>query len=420
MLVFVQSNKGNPLMPCSWRKARLLLKSGKATIINKKYDSFTIKLLYSTPSYIQIVQVGVDTGAKFIGIAVRNGINILCTRQINLRTDVSSLLTTRRILRRSRRQRNTRYRKARFLNRAIPKGWLPPSINSRVNNVANQINNLLAKFPQTELIFEVGNFDPQKMNNPNIQGKEYQQGEMFGFNEVKAFVLARDKYQCQHKSHISKNPKLHVHHIIFRSLGGTNQPKNLITLCEDCHNKLHQCLVENTFKKPKLYLEPPFMNTLKCRFKEYFPNALFCYGYETKAKRQEMNIAKSHINDAIAISFYNNSNNSFTDYNNNQLVMQFRSKKRSLHESIPRKRIGGNTTSQRNNKNTTEVEGFKLGEQVVFENQLCHISGFTGKSAYLKDKTNNYLKLIGKNYKQISLSKLTKVCYNNNWIVYNL
>jgi hypothetical protein len=91
-----------------------------------------------------------------------------------------------------------------------------------------------------------------------------------------------------------------------------------------------------------------------------------------------------------------------------------------LHESIPRKRIGGNTNSQRNNKNTTEVEGFKLGEQVMFENQLCHISGFTGKSAYLKDKTNNYLKLVGKNYKQISLSKLTKVCYNNNWIVYNL
>ena len=176
MLVFVQSNKGNPLMPCSWRKARLLLKSGKATIINKRSDSFTIKLLYSTPSYIQIVQVGVDTGAKFIGISVRNGINILCTRQINLRTDVSSLLTTKRILRRSRRQMNTRYRKARFLNRAIPKGWLPPSINSRVNNVANQINNLLAKFPKTELINQKPHRRAEGMNAKNIKIKNYFKG----------------------------------------------------------------------------------------------------------------------------------------------------------------------------------------------------------------------------------------------------
>ena len=416
-MVFVKSINNTSLMPCSARKARLLLSSNKAIIID--YKNFTIKLNYNTTNFCQTTTIAVDTGAKFLGIILRNGNNILLARQVKLRTDISSLLTTRRILRRARRNK-LRYRQPRFLNRTKSKkaGWLPPSILSRINNTINIIDNLIEKLHSYELILEVGNFDVQKMKNPAIKGKEYQQGEMAGFNEVKEFVLARDNYKCQHKLCKSKNKKLHVHHIIFRSQGGTNLPNNLITLCETCHQDLHKGLIDSKFKKVAIYKEPPFMNTLKLRLQNYYTDATFCYGYNTKEKRQEMQLPKSHINDAIAISFYNCDKITNLKYPEvNEYVIQVRIKKRSLHEQTSRKGIKEkNITQKRNCKNVFQVNQFKIGTKVSFVNQVGFISGFTGKSAYIKDINDNYITEDNKSYKQISLIKLNLICYNNGWI----
>lgn len=131
MKPFVVSMKGKPLMPCSERKARILLKEGKAKIFQR--HPFTIQLLYPTGENVQPVSIGVDTGAAHIGIAVVSEDKVLNKTQIDLRTDVHSKITARKICRRSRRNRKTRYRKARFLNRtgSKKKGWLPPSIQSR-------------------------------------------------------------------------------------------------------------------------------------------------------------------------------------------------------------------------------------------------------------------------------------------------
>lgn len=416
-MVFVKSNNNNSLMPCSARKARLLLDSNKAKIID--YKNFTIQLTYNTTNFYQKTIISVDTGAKFLGIILRNGKNILLARQVKLRNDISSLLITRKILRRARRNK-LRYRQPRFLNRIKSKkaGWLPPSILSRVNNTINIIDNLAQKLPEYELIIEVGNFDVQKMKNPAIKGKEYQQGEMAGFNEVKEFVLSRDHYKCQHKQCNSENKKLHVHHIIFRSQGGTNQPKNLITLCETCHNNLHKGLIEDKFKKVAIYKEPPFMNNLKVLLQKHYPNATFCYGYETKSKRQEMQLEKTHINDAIAISCYNKEIISNLKYPNiEEYVIQVRIKKRSLHEQTARKgRLTKNIHQKRNNKNVNQVGIYKIGSTARFGNKIGYISGFTGKSAYIKDIQDNYIQEPSKSYKQISLSKLNLVCYNNGWV----
>lgn len=258
----------------------------------------------------------------------------------------------------------------------------------------------------------------QKMKNPAIKGKEYQQGEMAGFNEVKEFVLSRDHYKCQHKQCNSENKKLHVHHIIFRSQGGTNQPKNLITLCETCHNNLHKGLIEDKFKKVAIYKEPPFMNNLKVLLQKHYPNATFCYGYETKSKRQEMQLEKTHINDAIAISCYNKEIISNLKYPNiEEYVIQVRIKKRSLHEQTARKgRLTKNIHQKRNNKNVNQVGIYKIGSTARFGNKIGYISGFTGKSAYIKDIQDNYIQEPSKSYKQISLSKLNLVCYNNGWV----
>jgi hypothetical protein len=121
-------------MPCSQRKSRILLRDKKAKIV--QYKPFTIQLLYGSYGYKQKVAVNVDLGAKNIGLAVTSEENILAKGEIKLRDDVKANLESRKIYRKSRRNRKTRYRKARFLNRIATKkeGWLPPSIQSRIDN----------------------------------------------------------------------------------------------------------------------------------------------------------------------------------------------------------------------------------------------------------------------------------------------
>lgn len=122
--VFVLNMRGEPLMPCSQRKARILLKEGKAVI--NKYNPFTIQLTYATGETKQECHIGVDTGAKHIGIAVTSEDKVFYKAEVELRQDVSSNLSSKRIYRKSRRSRKCRYHKPRFLNRMHAKKWLPP------------------------------------------------------------------------------------------------------------------------------------------------------------------------------------------------------------------------------------------------------------------------------------------------------
>lgn len=132
MRVFVKNQRNEPLMPCSNKKARQLLKEKKAEIV--LYNPFTIRLLYATGETNQEVNVGIDTGAKYIGIAITSQDKILVKGEIELRQDVKENLSSRSILRKSRRSRKTRYRQARWNNRKRKDNWLPPSVQSKVDN----------------------------------------------------------------------------------------------------------------------------------------------------------------------------------------------------------------------------------------------------------------------------------------------
>lgn len=131
MLVFTINFHGEKLMPCKPSKARKLLRDNKAKIVS--YKPFTIQLLYGSSGYKQDINLGIDLGAKHIGVAMTTEDKVLAKGEIELRDDVSSLLETRKIYRRSRRGRKTRYREPRFLNRtkSKKKGWLPPSTQRR-------------------------------------------------------------------------------------------------------------------------------------------------------------------------------------------------------------------------------------------------------------------------------------------------
>lgn len=306
-----------PLMPCTPRIARLLLRSKRAIIYKHAYTGFfAIKLNYvPNKRYLQHNIIGVDTGSQNIGVAVirkdkNNGKvskEVTHLYEVTMRGDeITKNLEQRRMYRRNRRNRKTRYRKPRWLNRrnSIKKDRISPTMKHKFDSHCRIIDTLKSLLPRHSLVLEVGNFDPQLMKNedkPFNRHWGYQKGVNYGFENRKAYVLWRDNYKCQccHKSGIP----LQVHHIVYRSNGGSDHEDNLITLCEQCHKDIHN----RTKKLRKVGLRKKLkdatqMNHLAKLLQERYPNAVVTFGYITKENRQRMNLPKEHYYDAVAIS----------------------------------------------------------------------------------------------------------------------
>lgn len=238
-MVYVQDIDGKPMMPTTRHgKVRRLLKANKATVVN--LCPFTIRLTYATSGYKQEIVLGVDAGTKHVGLSATTKSKELYSSEVILRNDIVELLSTRRELRRTRRNR-LRYRKPRFNNRIKSKrtGWVAPSVRHRIDAHIRVIDNICSTLPISRIIVEIAQFDTQKIKNPDISGNEYQEGDQLGFWNVREYVLARDGHKCQHCKGKSKDPILNVHHIESRKTGG-DSPSNLITLCETCHKEYHK------------------------------------------------------------------------------------------------------------------------------------------------------------------------------------
>lgn len=409
-------------MPCSNRKARILLKEGKAKI--HQYNPFTIQLIIPTGETIQNVSVGVDTGAVHIGIAVTSENKILEKGEVELRDGIHKSMTLRFTLRRSRRNRNTRYRKSRYLNRKrnINK-WLPPTIQSKIDATFRWIDEFCSLVPDPKLYIEVGKFNPHKMINNDIQDEEYQQGQCVGYYDVRYFVFARDNYTCQVCK--KKNKILRTHHILYKSKGGTDRADNLITVCTDCHTSenhkeghiLYDWMIKS--KKVKQYKEPTFMNIIRKRIFQKYPQAIITYGSETSPYRKKLGLEKTHYNDAIAIAKIKNIKVNDNDY---FYIKQFRKKKRSLHETYPRRfRKNKNINSVRNNKNVPYRNGFYMNDMVECERKIGWIYGFSGgengKNCIVRDIYGNIIKTqnMSERNVNVAMKDLKFICHNNNW-----
>jgi hypothetical protein len=250
-MVYVLNKFGKPLMPCGARKARLLLSRKKAKVINR--TPFTIKLLYGSTGYKQEIIAGLDTGSVTIGCAATANGKVVYQSEVTLRNDISKKMKERASFRRTRRGRKIRYRKARFNNRCAShrKGSLPPSIKSKINSHLREVKFIESILPITQWNFELASFDIHKITNPDISGKDYQNGLQKDFYNVKSYILHRDNYKCQSSQKVNHSKKLQVHHIQFRSNGGSDAPSNLITLCETCHENLHDSKFALKAKKSK-------------------------------------------------------------------------------------------------------------------------------------------------------------------------
>ena len=235
--VFVLDNQKQPLSPCSPARARSLLREGKAAVCRR--FPFTIILKNRTGGETQPVELKLDPGSKTTGIAliaeVKSGKVAVFVAELNHRgAAIKKALADRRVYRRSRRNRKTRYRAPRFDNRNRPAGWLPPSIQPRVDNSLAWAKRLRRLCPITTVAVETVRFDMQQMENPEISGVEYQQGTLAGY-ELREYLLEKWQRRCAYCG--AENIPLEIEHVVPRSKGGSNRASNLTLACRDCNEK---------------------------------------------------------------------------------------------------------------------------------------------------------------------------------------
>lgn len=408
-MVYIINKDRKPLMPTNRHgKVRHLLKNNMAKVIRK--TPFTIQLLYETTNYIQDINLGVDAGSKHIGISVTTKTDVLFEADIELRNDIVDKLSTRREARRTRRNRKTRYRQPRFLNRVRTKkkGWIAPSIQHKIDTHLSIIEFVHKILPVTNIIVEVASFNIQKIKNPNISGAEYQQGEQLNFWNVREYVLFRDNHTCQCCKGRSNDKILNVHHIESRKVGG-NAPNNLITLCKTCHDTFHEGRINlpKNLKRGMKFNDTTFMGIMRWNFynklKEIYPNVYLTYGYITKNIRISNKLSKEHYIDARCIS--GNPMVSTNKCSNSVYYFKkVRRHNRQLHKFVPNKK-----GIRQNNQAPFKVFNFRLFDKVKYKRQICFVNG-RRQSGYfsLKDINNNLVGNGSVSYKKLHFIESVK------------
>lgn len=238
MAVMVLDKRKQPLMPCSEKRARLLLDRGRAVV--HRTVPFVIRLKDRTAegSAFQDVRVKLDPGSKTTGVAVvREPANKpdqpLFLAEITHRGQTIRNNLTKRRAQRRRRRSNRRYRPARFNNRRRRDGWLPPSLQHRVDTTVAWVDRLTRWLPVRALSQELVRFDTHQLHNPEVAGVAYQQGELFGY-EVREYLLEKWGRQCAYCD--TAGVPLQVEHIQPKSRGGSDRVSNLTIACGPCNH----------------------------------------------------------------------------------------------------------------------------------------------------------------------------------------
>jgi len=302
--VFVINQHGQPLMPTTPRKARILLKEKRAKVVG--HDPFTVQLLHGSSGYVQPVDVGIDAGYETVGYSAVSPTEELVGGELVLLKGMSERLKERAMYRRQRRSQ-LRHRKPKGNRQHQPEGWLAPSIQHKLDSHIRLVEKRLrAVLPVRNVIVEVANFDIQAIKNPGVAGTGYQQGEQAGFWNVREYVLHRDEHKCQNPNckNRAKSPILEVHHLGYWEGDRSDRPANLITLCTRCHTPANHKpggFLHGWQPKLKSFRPETFMSTVRWRLTTML-DAKATFGYQTKGKRIALGLPKSHHNDAFVIA----------------------------------------------------------------------------------------------------------------------
>ena len=406
----VLDQNGKPLMPTKrLGKVYRLLKTKKAHIVS--YEPFTIQLDYEPDTHaIQPMTLGVDSGAIHSGYSVANEQREYYSSEVIARDNISKNISDRSMYRRNRRSRKTRYRKPRFNNRKNKKkGWLPPSLEQKVAVQLNEIDHLHRHFPIETIIVEVAEFDIQKIKNPDISGKEYQQGTLQGYN-IRNYLLEKHGRKCFYCD--KEVSTFEVEHMIPKAKGGSNRIDNLTLSCHSCNQKkgtltaeefIKQTLpaekvakkLKQLSKEKRLFKYMAHMNatrwTLYNAINDKYPNVKMTYGYITKYNRINAGLPKAHHIDAKCITGYSQ----VPSFDTTVVKMKMRRHNRQLHRA---------TFSKGHIRKAASLPavmfGFRLYDIVMYNNHCYYIKSrrSTGSFALasvegLKDENRTYKKL---------------------------
>lgn len=342
-MVYVQDINGNPLMPTTRHgKVRRLLKNNKAVVVN--LCPFTIRLTYETTNYKQEIVLGVDAGTKHVGLSATTKSKELYSGEVIIRNDIVDLLSTRRELRKTRRNR-LRHRKHRFNNRIKSRrpGWIAPSVKHRIDAHIRVIDNVCSILPISRIVID---------------------------------------------------PVLNVHHLESRKTGG-DSPSNLITLCETCHKEYHKGNIDLKIKRGKSLRDAAVMGIMKWRLYEElkykYDRVSMTFGYVTKYNRINHGIEKSHVSDAFVISKNFNAKRLNFSYK----IKLVRRHNRQIHKMKIQK--GG---TKRPNQSPFEIFGFRLFDRVRFDSKFYFIYGRRKTGSF------NIRDINGENKKDVIYKKL--------------
>jgi 5-methylcytosine-specific restriction endonuclease McrA len=247
--VFLIDTNKKPCNPIHPGTARNLLKTGKAAVF-RRYP-FTLILKIESVEPVREIQLKIDPGSKTTGIALTQGSNVIWGAELTHRGQaIKASLESRKSLRRGRRNRHTRYRQARFLNRSRTPRWLAPSLQHRLETTLTWVDKLTKFAPISGISQELVRFDLQQIENPEISGTGYQQGELQGY-EVREYLLEKWDRKCSYCD--VKDVPLQIEHIVPKAKGGSNRISNLCLACEKCNLKKGTQDIEKFLaKKPEV------------------------------------------------------------------------------------------------------------------------------------------------------------------------
>ena len=315
-MVFVLDRRGEPLMPCTEKRARLLLRKGRAVV--HRISPFTIRLKdrLAEESNLQPCRLKLDPGFRQTGVAVvreeqdphgpvHHALHcaVIHHRQEEVRSDMLARRSARR-----RRRSSLRYRPPRFDNRRRPQRWLPPSLRSRVCNVVSIARLYTRLSPIAAIDVELAKFDTHKLQNPEVSGVSYQQGELWGY-EVREYLLEKWGRRCAYCG--ATNVPLEIDHIVPVSRGGTDRVSNLTLACSACNQAKGNRTAEE-FGHPEVQerTKQPLVGAAAMNATRYaMLSALRSFGLSvyshtaarTKWNRSRLGLSKSHTVDALCV-----------------------------------------------------------------------------------------------------------------------
>ncbi len=360
--VYIVDKHGKPLMPTTrFGHVRKLLKEGKAVAISN--NPFTIRLKYDSTHYIQPIHEGIDTGRENIGDAasLEDGRNVYLADVKTNNKSIKKQMQDRAGFRRERRRhyRQSKQRRAnhdgnsiqngeddtvrtkhqcksvqisyptatesvthkvirgkegKFANRKRPEGWITPSARQIIQLTMNEIKQTAKILPVTHISLERVVFDFQKLENRDIRRWEYGKGPLYGYKTYKDYIWDEQNGKCA----CCGKPITQYHHIIHRAEGGIDNTKNIIGLCDDCHNEIHGSADTETRLKElkegvrqRYYVGllnsviPALIETISDYCNEHGIEFTVTDGKQTAETREKYGLTKDHCIDAYAISLAN-------------------------------------------------------------------------------------------------------------------